>query len=151
MECIIFKAYEIKKHLLGKGVKKGDCVVGYLPNHPMTVAAFLATNSIGAVWSCCSPDFGVESVISRLGQLNPVVLIGAKEYTYNGKKYYLSDRIKSIQKKIPTIKSTLCFEIGFKSWNLNTEKFISLESLAVGLTIQFGFCILLELLADLKQ
>ena len=58
-------------------------------------------------------------------------MIGAKEYIYNGKKYYLSDRIKSIQKKIPTIKSSLCFEIGFKSWNLNTEKFISLESLAV--------------------
>lgn len=128
---LFFKANEIKKELLDKGVKKGDCVVGYLPNHPLTVAAFLATNSIGAIWSCCSPDFGVESVISRLGQLNPVVLIGAKEYTYNEKKYYLSDRIKSIQKKIPTIKSSLCFEIGFKSWNLNTENFISLESLAV--------------------
>ena len=128
---LFLKSSEIKNQLLNEGVKKGDCVVGYLPNHPIAIAAFLATNSIGAIWSCCSPDFGVESVISRLGQLNPVVLIGTKEYTYNGKKYYLSERIKSIQKKIPTINSILCFEIGFKSWNLNTEKIISLESLAV--------------------
>ena len=62
---LFLKASEIKNELLNEGVKKGDCVVGYLSNHPITIAAFLATNSIGAVWSCCSPDFGTESVISR--------------------------------------------------------------------------------------
>ena len=130
--ALFAKAYEIKKDLLGKGVKKGDCVVGYLSNHPITIAAFLATNSLGAVWSCCSPDFGVESVISRLGQLKPTVLIGIGKYSYNGKKYKLSDRIKFIQKEITTIKSVLCYDTGFESWNLKTKDKISLESVEVG-------------------
>ena len=130
--ALFAKAYEIKKDLLGKGVKKGDCVVGYLSNHPITIAAFLATNSLGAVWSCCSPDFGVESVISRLGQLEPTVLIGIGKYSYNGKKYKLSDRIKFIQKEITTIKSVLCYDTGFESWNLKTKDKISLESVEVG-------------------
>ena len=130
--ALFAKAYEIKKDLLGKGVKKGDCVVGYLSNHPITIAAFLATNSVGAVWSCCSPDFGVESVISRLGQLKPTVLIGIGKYSYNGKKYKLSDRIKVIQKEITTIESVICYDIGFESWNLKTKDKISLESVEVG-------------------
>ena len=91
----------------------------------------MATNSIGAVWSCCSPDFGLESVISRLGQLKPIVLIGIREYSYNGKKYKLSDRIKLLQKEIRTIESVLCYDIGFESWNLKTEDKISLGSVEV--------------------
>ena len=71
--------FAIKNELLNEGVKKGDCVVGYLSNHPIAIAAFLATNSIGAVWSCCSPDFGIESVISRVGQLKPTVLIAIRD------------------------------------------------------------------------
>ena len=128
---LFVKAIEIKNELLNEGVKKGDCVVGYLSNHPITIAAFLATNSIGAVWSCCSPDFGVESVISRLGQLKPIVLIGIRKYSYNGKKYSLSHRIRSIKKSIPTIKTILYCETDFGSWNLNTERVISLESVEV--------------------
>ncbi len=128
---LFVKAIEIKNELLNEGVKKGDCVGGYLSNHPITIAAFLATNSIGAVWSCCSPDFGVESVISRLGQLKPIVLIGIRKYSYNGKKYSLSHRIRSIKKSIPTIKTILYCETDFGSWNLNTERVISLESVEV--------------------
>ena len=128
---LFLKAIEVKNELLKTGVKKGDCVGGYLSNHPITIAAFLATNSIGAVWSCCSPDFGVESVVSRLGQLKPIVLIGIREYSYNGKKYSLSHRIRSIKKSIPTIKTILYCETDFGSWNLNTEKVISLESVEV--------------------
>ena len=128
---LFLKSSEIKNQLLNQGVKKGDCVVGYLSNHPITIAAFLATNSIGAVWSCCSPDFGIESVISRLGQLKPVILIVIKEYSYNGKKYSLSHRIGSIKKSIPTIKTIIYCETDFVSWNLNTEKVISLESVEV--------------------
>ena len=129
--ALFTKALEIKKQLLDNGVKKGDCVVGYLSNHPITIAAFLATNSIGAVWSCCSPDFGVESVISRLGQLKPIVLIGIEEYSYNGKKYKLSNRIKLLQKEIRTIDSVLYYDMGFESWNLKTKDKISLESVEV--------------------
>ena len=124
-------ASEIKNQLLNEGVKKGDCVVGYLSNHPIAIAAFLATNSIGAVWSCCSPDFGIESVISRVGQLKPTVLIAIRDYSYNGKKYSLSERVGSIKKAIPTIKTILYFETGFELWNLNTERVISLDSVEV--------------------
>ena len=128
---LFLKASEIKNELLNEGVKKGDCVVGYLSNHPITIAAFLATNSIGAVWSCCSPDFGTESVISRVGQLKPTLLIAIREYSYNGKKYSLSERVGSIKKAIPTIKTILYCETDFESWNLNTERVISLESVEV--------------------
>lgn len=128
---LFLKASEIKNELLNEGVKKGDCVVGYLSNHPITIAAFLATNSIGAIWSCCSPDFGTESVISRVGQLKPTLLIAIKEYSYNGKKYSLSERVESIKKAIPTIKTILYCETDFGSWNLNTERVISLDSVEV--------------------
>ena len=129
--ALFVKAIEIKNQLLNEGVKKGDCVVGYLSNHPITIAAFLATNSLGAVWSCCSPDFGTESVISRLGQLKPIVLIAIREYSYNGKKYSLLNRIRSIKKTIPTIKTILYCETDFESWDLNAEKVFSLDSVEV--------------------
>ena len=64
---------------------KGDVVAGYLLNHPDTIASFIAANSLGAVWSCCSPDFGVESIVNRFIQLNPKVLLAHKSYSYNGK------------------------------------------------------------------
>ena len=99
----------------------GAAVVNGLTGMDITIAAFLATNSIGAVWGCCSPDCGVESVISRLGQLKPIVLIGIEEYSYNGKKYKLADGIKLLQKEIRTVDSVLYYNIGFESWNLKTK------------------------------
>ena len=57
-QCLLNKTVQIQKELLDKGVQKGDCVVAYCVNSPETIAAFLATNALGAIWSSCSPDFG---------------------------------------------------------------------------------------------
>ena len=71
--------------LRAAGVCKGDRVAGYLPNCPEAIVAMLATASVGAVWSSCSPDFGSNGVIDRFGQIRPKVLFACNGYTYNGK------------------------------------------------------------------
>jgi acetoacetyl-CoA synthetase len=69
------------------GVERGDRVAAYMPNIPETVAAFLATASIGATWSSCSPDFGPRSVIDRFAQIEPKVLLAVDGYRYNGRDF----------------------------------------------------------------
>nr|MBX2845453.1 AMP-binding protein [Saprospiraceae bacterium] len=69
------------------GLQAGDCVVGYMPNIPEASIAFLAACSQGMIWSSCSPDFGVESIVDRFKQIEPKVLIACDGYTYNGKPY----------------------------------------------------------------
>lgn len=65
----------VQAFLVSKGITKGDRVAGYLPNTPETIACFLAVNSLGAVWSCCSPDFGINTVIDRFEQIEPESLL----------------------------------------------------------------------------
>jgi acetoacetyl-CoA synthetase len=77
------------------GVEKGDRVAAYMPNLPETVAAFLATASIGAIWSSCSPDFGARSVIDRFAQIEPKVLLAVDGYRYNGRDF---DRRESVER-----------------------------------------------------
>jgi acetoacetyl-CoA synthetase len=77
----------LQQHLRSLGVKKGDRIVGYLPNCPQATVAFLACASLGAIWSCCSPDFGVKSVLERFQQIQPKVLIGVNAYLYGGKSF----------------------------------------------------------------
>ena len=69
------------------GVKEGDRIAGYLPNIPEATYAFLATASLGAIWSCCSQDFGVSSVVDRFAQIEPTLFIAADGYYYNGKTH----------------------------------------------------------------
>ncbi|MDJ0792611.1 MAG: acetoacetate--CoA ligase [Woeseiaceae bacterium] len=71
--------------LRAQGVERGDRVGGYLPNCPEAVIAMLATSSLGAIWSSCSPDFGINGVVDRFGQIEPKVLFAANGYYYNGK------------------------------------------------------------------
>ncbi|HIG89996.1 MAG TPA: acetoacetate--CoA ligase, partial [Flavobacteriaceae bacterium] len=68
---LLHRASNIKNKLIQAKVKKGDVIAGYLLNHPDTIASFIATNSLGAIWSCCSPDFGIDSIVDRFGQLKP--------------------------------------------------------------------------------
>ena len=77
----------VAQALRSSGVGPGDRVAGYLPNMPETAAAMLAASSIGAVWSSCSPDFGVRGVLDRFGQIAPKVLIGCDGYRYNGRHH----------------------------------------------------------------
>ena len=84
------------------GIQKGDRVVGVLPNIPETVIAMLATTSLGAIWSSCSPDFGVDSVVDRFTQINPKLIFGCDYYLYKGKKINCKS---SFDKIINSIKS----------------------------------------------
>jgi acetoacetyl-CoA synthetase len=85
------------------GVETGDRVAGYMPNLPETVVAMLAATSIGAIWSSCSPDFGINGVVDRLGQIKPKVLFCAAAYTYNGKQHDCLEKVQQIQMRIDSI------------------------------------------------
>ncbi len=89
--------------LRADGVGPGDRVAGYLPNMPETMVAMLAASSLGAVWSSCSPDFGVRGVLDRFGQIAPKVLIGCDGYRYNGKRHDTRDRLAQIAAALPTV------------------------------------------------
>ncbi len=93
--------------LRAEGVEAGDRVAGYMPNLPETVIAMLAATSIGAMWSSCSPDFGIDGVVDRLGQIEPKVLFCAAAYSYNGKTHDCLDKVSSIVKSIPSILKTV--------------------------------------------
>ncbi len=97
----------IQQFLQQQGIQKGDCVAGYLPNIPEAVACFLAVNSLGAVWTCCSPDFGEPTVIERFSQIQPKLLLAVDGYNYNGKGFSRLDAIHNIRKAIPSIEQTL--------------------------------------------
>jgi acetoacetyl-CoA synthetase len=89
--------------LAGAGVGSGDRVAGYLPNIPEAVIAMLATASLGAVWSSCSPDFGVDGAVDRFGQIEPKVLFTAASYSYGGKRFDCLGRVGEIVARIPEI------------------------------------------------
>ena len=85
------------------GVGKGDRVAGFLPNMPETVIGMLATASLGAVWSSCSPDFGVQGVLDRFGQIEPKLLLCADGYYYNGKEIDSRPRVQEFSAQLPTL------------------------------------------------
>ncbi len=89
------------------GIEAGARVAAMMPNMPETVAAMLAATSLGAVWSSCSPDFGVQGVLDRFGQIEPEVFIACDGYYYNGKTIRIGDKIEAIVKSLPTLKTVL--------------------------------------------
>jgi acetoacetyl-CoA synthetase len=86
------------------GVGAGERVAGFLPNVAQTVIAMLAANSLGAVWSSCSPDFGVHAVVDRFAQIAPRVLVTTGECRYAGKRILLGDRIRGILDRLPSVR-----------------------------------------------
>jgi len=93
--------------LRNNGVTQGDRVAAVLPNLPETIIAMLATSSIGAVWSSCSPDFGIDGIIDRFSQINPKVLFFCDGYNFNGRQYQRSDQVKPLLKAIPSIQQVV--------------------------------------------
>jgi acetoacetyl-CoA synthetase len=89
------------------GVGPGDRVVAYLPNVPEAMAAFFACASIGAVWSSCSPDFGVRSVVDRFAQIEPKVLFAVDGYRYNGRDFDRMDVVAALEQQIPSLERTV--------------------------------------------
>jgi acetoacetyl-CoA synthetase len=95
------------------GVGRGARVAAYLGNVPETMAAFLATASLGAVWSSCSPDFGVRSVVDRFAQIEPKVLLAVKGYTYGGRRFDKSGVVAELQRELPTVEHTVVLDEGW--------------------------------------
>ena len=93
--------------LRGSGVKAGDRVAAYLPNIPGAVIAMLAASSIGAIWSSCSPDFGVQGVLDRFSQIKPKILFVADGYFYNGKTIDVLPRVAEIVRELPTLERVI--------------------------------------------
>jgi acetoacetyl-CoA synthetase len=92
------------------GVTPGDRVVGYIPNIPEAIAAFLACASLGAIWSSCSPDFGVRSVVDRFAQIEPKVLIAVDGYRYGGRDFDRRDVVAQLQREIPSLEHTVLLD-----------------------------------------
>lgn len=105
------KLYEdtlaIQQTLKKLGVQKGDRVVSYSANNYETVVAFLATASLGAIWSSASPDFGTQSVIDRFKQIEPKVMFTVDGYRYGGKEFDRLETVQSIQSEIPSLEATI--------------------------------------------
>jgi acetoacetyl-CoA synthetase len=93
----------LAQSLRALGVRPGDRLAGFMPNMIETVVAMLAAASIGAIWSSCSPDFGIKGVLDRFGQIEPRVLFTANAYRYNGKEFDSLERIAEILKQLPSI------------------------------------------------
>src|SRR5918994_6300710 len=93
--------------LRAAGIRPGDRVAGYIPNVPEAMVAALGAAAIGAVWSSCSPDFGVEGVLDRFSQITPRVLVAVDGYYYGGKTHLTLERVSVIARELPTVERTV--------------------------------------------
>ncbi|MEZ8633779.1 acetoacetate--CoA ligase [Vibrio cyclitrophicus] len=110
----------VQQWLVDNGVQQGDLVAAYTPYLPQTVIAMLATTSLGAIWTSTSPDFGVESVIERFGQVKPKVLFTCDGYTFNGKTFDMTDKNHEIIEHLTELKQ-VC-QIGYLKPSDDLEK-----------------------------
>lgn len=97
----------LRQALAAAGVTAGDRVAGYMPNMPETVIAMLAATSLGAIWSSASPDFGVQGVLDRFGQIEPKVVFCVDGYYYGGKEIDCRDKIRDVLQQLPTVQKTI--------------------------------------------
>ena len=126
---------KISNHFRNIGIKKGDRIVGIMPNIPETVVAFLAAAKIGAVWSSCSADFGLNAIVDRFKQIDPKIIILSDYYFYNNKKINTLNKIEEILSELPSVteviivqydqnKKTNVSDFKYKNWSsiLNENK-----------------------------
>jgi len=92
---------------IADGLQKGDRVAAMMPNMPETIAAMLAVTSLGAIWSSCSPDFGVKGVLDRFGQINPKIFITCDGYWYGGKRIEIADKLNEIVPELGCITTVI--------------------------------------------
>lgn len=118
-----------QQYLKAKGIGKGDRVAAFLPNIPQAIIAFLAVNSLGAIWTCCSPDFGVETVVERFSQVDAKLLIAVDGYKYNGKPYSKTQEVVELQSQLKTVQQTVLISYLDTSSTLeNTDRWLDIMS-----------------------
>jgi acetoacetyl-CoA synthetase len=98
-----------------RGVGRGDRVAAWLPNGPASAVVMLAATAIGAVFSATSPDFGVDAVVERFGQIEPVLLFATTSYIYGGKRHDCLERLRELRTRLPTVRETVLVE-GLEEW-----------------------------------
>ena len=121
------KVSKIQQYLVEKDIQKGDRVVGVLNNRVETIAIFLAVNSLGAIWSCCSPDFGDKAILERFEQIEPKILFIETEYQYNDKKFSKIETLNMLISGLITLQDIV--NLNDSMWNTLMDKYPS-KSLA---------------------
>lgn len=111
-EDLTLRVAHLTAYLKSLGVREGDRVAAYVPNAPEAVIAMLATASLGAIWSSCSPDFGVSGVLDRFGQIEPKVLFMADGYYYNSKYFNCLERVTPLYQGLPSLEKIIVFPYG---------------------------------------
>ncbi|WCT05776.1 acetoacetate--CoA ligase [Rhodococcus qingshengii] len=101
------KVSAVRAGLRGAGVQRGDRVAALAPNIPETTIAFLATVSLGAVWSCCSPDFGSRAVLDRFAQIEPTVFFAVEGYRYGGKHHDIRSTVDTVVEGVTSIRTAV--------------------------------------------
>ncbi len=125
------------------GVQPGDRVVAYLPNTEHAVIGCLAAAAVGAVWSCCSPDFGAEGTIGRLSQLEPVVLIAADGYHWNGKSIDRAEVVAQLREGLPSLRHVVHVACAFTDrqppeGSISWDEVVAREAPAVFEQVEFS-------------
>ncbi|MEM7193942.1 MAG: acetoacetate--CoA ligase [Pseudomonadota bacterium] len=110
---------ELAEAIRRQGIEKDDHVVGFVPNMPQTVAAMLATVSLGAVWSSCAPESGVDVVVDRFGQLDPKLMFAADGYHYAGKTFDTLPTVQAVCERIPSIEKVVVWPYAHDAGNLS--------------------------------
>ncbi len=97
----------LARSMRAMGITRGDRIAGFMPNMPEAIIAMLASASIGALWSSCSPDFGIKGVLDRFGQIEPRIIFTANGYSYNGRLFNSVERISEILKDLPSVEKVI--------------------------------------------
>jgi len=101
--ALVAMVSRVASALKALGIAPGDRIAAYVPNLPEVIGALLGATSLGAVWSSCSPDFGVQGVLDRFGQIGPRVLFTVDGYWYNGKAIPILDKVAEVVARLPTV------------------------------------------------
>jgi acetoacetyl-CoA synthetase len=122
--------------LVSLGVQTGDRVAAYLPNSPQALIGLLATASLGAIWTACSPDFGAPAVVDRFAQVTPKVVIAVDGYVYNGKRYDRRPEVAAIASELPGLSAMITVDYLGSGWSADGPALpvpaVAWESLATG-------------------
>ena len=108
-----------------QGVSKGDRVAAYMPNIAETVIMMLATSSIGAIFSSASPDFGVDGVLDRFGQIEPKILLTSDGYWYNGKEINITNKVLDVFRSLPSLQKIIIAPLLEIEFDYDNDKFIN--------------------------